>query len=74
MNMFGDIAKEGYKERVLENLRVEIAKANAEYAELTSMAQSYPYASDELIARRREVLARAGGIAKCIEIVEAMND
>lgn len=59
------------KKQVLEKLRAEIAKANAEYERLTLLCQ-HPYASEELVIVRREALAKAGGIAKCIEIVEAM--
>lgn len=60
------------KEQVLEKLRAEIAKANAEYERLTELCQK-SYARESTYMERAEAFARAGGIAKCIEVVEAMK-
>lgn len=57
--------------KILDALRAEIAKANAEYERCTEVCKQ-PTAAMEHFILRREALARAGGIAKCIEVIEAM--
>jgi hypothetical protein len=61
------------KKLVLEKLRAEIAKANAEHDRCIEVFKN-PYAGLTNFIDMKEAFARAGGIAKCMEIVEAMDE
>jgi len=59
-------------EQVLNKLRAELAKANAEHDRLKEIMKN-PYHTTEHYIAAKEAFARAGGIAKCMEIVMAME-